>query len=194
MAAAGVLVLLTSGLLAACGGSSKPAAKPSPSPTTPSASATTTPAPVAAACPLTGLPPAADQKVDRAALAVKIDNVDAARPQAGLNQADVVIEETVEGGLTRLMAIFQCSSTDSVGPIRSVRTSDADLLRLLNGAVFGFSGANPRALAPVAATSKAVLISYGAHPGYYHRVYSRDRKSTRLNSSHGLLSRMPSSA
>ena len=158
--------------LAACGHSSKPtAAATSPSA---SASATTAPKPVGVAtCPLTGLPPQPGQKVGRVALAVKIDNINAARPQAGLGHADLVIEETVEGGLTRLFAVFQCDSATSVGPIRSARTSDGDLLRLFNGAVFGFSGANPRAIAPVRATSHAVLIPYDSYPQYYHRDYSR---------------------
>ena len=54
----------------------------------------------------------------RPALAVKIDNVTRAHPQAGLNQADVVYEELVEGGVTRLVAVFQSTSVDVVGPVR----------------------------------------------------------------------------
>jgi hypothetical protein len=144
-----------------------------PTTTTTATDVSPSPSPAAATCPLTGLPPRPGQNVHRVALALKIDNVDAARPQAGLDHADVVIEETVEGGLTRLMAIFQCGAAATVGPIRSARTSDGDLLRLLDGAVFGFSGANPRALAPVAATSRAVLISYDNLPQYFHRASSR---------------------
>jgi hypothetical protein len=120
-------------------------------------------------CPLTGLPPREGQKINRVALAVKIDNTDVARPQAGLDRADIVIEETVEGGLTRLMAIFQCDSADNIGPIRSARTSDGDLLRLLDGAVFGYSGANPRAIAPVRTNSHAVLIAFDDSPQYFRR-------------------------
>ena len=64
----------------------------------------------------------------RPALAFKIDNVGAARPQSGINQADVVYEELVEAGLTRLIAIFQTESPSVVGPIRSARTSDPILI------------------------------------------------------------------
>ena len=106
-------------------------------------------------------------------LAVKIDNVDVGRPQAGIDRADIVIEETVEGGLTRLFTVFQCDSAPSIGPVRSARTSDAALLRLFGRAVFAFSGANPRALEPVKATSHALLLSFDANPNLYHRDSSR---------------------
>jgi hypothetical protein len=182
------LLAVSASTLAACGGGSKPVAAPS-SPT-PTPTATTAPAApaVVATCPLTGVPPTKGQKIQRVALAVKIDNVDVARPQTGLDHADIVVEETVEGGLTRLFAVFQCDSAPLIGPIRSARTSDGDLLRLLNGAVFGFSGANPRALAPVAATSKAVLISYDALPAYYHRDYSRPAPHNVYSSTQSILS------
>ena len=106
-------------------------------------------------------------------LAVKIDNVDVGRPQAGVDRADIVIEETVEGGLTRLFTVFQCDSAPSIGPVRSARTSDAALLRLFGRAVFAFSGANPKALRPVKATSHALLLSFDANPSLYHRDNSR---------------------
>lgn len=124
-------------------------------------------------CPLTGLPQGKGEHAGRPALAVKIDNIAPALPQAGINNADVVLEELVEGGLTRLMAIFQCQSAGSVGPIRSARISDADILALLHSSVLGFSGANPKDLPPIRANSGAVLISQATYPGTYHRDYSR---------------------
>lgn len=168
---AGALILVL-GLVAGCGGGHKPAPAASPS-ATPTPTPTATVAPVVKTCPLTGRPPAKGQNVNRVALAVKIDNVDVARPQAGLDHADVVIEETVEGGLTRLMAIFQCDSTSTVGPIRSARTSDGDLLRLLGGAVLGYSGSNTSVGASLAAHSGAVLISWDHTPQYFHVDPSR---------------------
>jgi hypothetical protein len=170
--AAALMALIGSALASCSGGSSTPTATDSPTPTP---SVTTTTVPVAVkTCPLTGLPPKEGQRIGRVALAVKIDNVGDARPQAGLDYADLVIEETVEGGLTRLFAVFQCDKTSNVGPIRSARTSDGDMLRLLRGgAVFGYSGANPRAIAPVRATSKAELIPYDSYPQYFHRDGSR---------------------
>ena len=74
--------------------------------TTTVAPTTTTAKPVPLA-PLTGLPQSDIAYVRRPAVVVKIDNVDAARPQTGINQSDIVYEEMVEGGLTRLAAIFQ---------------------------------------------------------------------------------------
>ena len=161
---AAALAALTLSSLVACGGGSSGGgeAKPTSSPPPPKR------------CPLTGQLPSGGQDVDRVALAVKIDNVDVGRPQAGLDRADLVIEETVEGGLTRLFVVFQCDKASSVGPIRSARTTDAALLRLLDGAVFGYSGANPKAIKPVAATSHAVLLSYDDNPTLYHRDNSRE--------------------
>jgi len=62
------------------------------------------------------------------ALAVKVDNYPDARPQAGLNRADIVFEEPVEGGITRYAAIFQCKDADMVGPVRSARNIDIGIL------------------------------------------------------------------
>lgn len=79
----------------------------------------------------------------RPVLAVKIDNVTQARPQTGINQADVVFEELVEGDLTRLVGLFHSTGSDPVGPIRSVRTSDVHILANLNRPLLGNSGGNP---------------------------------------------------
>src|SRR5512143_549383 len=71
--------------------------------------------------PLTGLPVrAGDPAAARPALLVKVDNAFEARPQAGIDKADVVYEELVEGGITRLAAVFQSSDPGEVGPVRSV--------------------------------------------------------------------------
>ncbi len=90
---------------------------------------------------LTGLP--ADATVtSRPILAVKIDNYGPARPQWGLEQADAIIEENVEG-ITRFVALFHTSLPDVVGPVRSARIGDLDLLSAMNRPVFAYSGANP---------------------------------------------------
>lgn len=124
-------------------------------------------------CPLTGKPATGSEDVKRPALAVKIDNVSDALPQAGVNNADVVVEELVEGGLTRLMAIYQCQKAAVVGPIRSARITDADLLALLHGSVLGYSGANPKDMPPIREHSDSALISYDAQPQYFHLDSSR---------------------
>ncbi len=90
---------------------------------------------------LTGLP--ADATVtDRPILAVKIDNYGVARPQWALEQADAIIEENVEG-ITRFVALFHTNLPEFVGPVRSARIGDLDLLSAMNRPVFAYSGANP---------------------------------------------------
>ena len=72
-------------------------------------------------------------------MVVKIDNVDA-EPQSGLNQGDIVYEEIVEGRATRFAAVFNSKESNPVGPIRSGRTQDINLLGNLNDPVFVWSG------------------------------------------------------
>lgn len=90
---------------------------------------TTTTRPAAALCPLTGAPvPGGGAVPKRPALAIKVDNYPAARPQSGLNKADIVFEEPVEGAITRYVAVFQCQQGGLVGPIRSARNIDIGIL------------------------------------------------------------------
>lgn len=96
--------------------------------------------PVAAAGtqPLTGLPGAVP---GRPAAVVKIDNSPAARPQAGIDVADLVVEEEVEGGITRFAAVFH-STNAIVGPVRSGRTTDIGVISGLGRPLLLYSGAN----------------------------------------------------
>ena len=112
----------------------------------------------------------------RPALMVKVDNVGGAVPQAGLNAADLVVEEPVEGGLTRFIAIFQSRDPGTVGPIRSARPFDAEVSRMLGGGgILLFSGASPHEIAPVKALSHATLIAddWNTAPGVFHRDQNR---------------------
>jgi hypothetical protein len=77
----------------------------------------------------------------RSALAVKIDNSRAARPHTGLNEADIVYVEQVEGGLSRLMAVYAQQLPKVIGPVRSARETDLELLRQFDRPVLAFSGA-----------------------------------------------------
>ena len=116
-----------------------------------------------------GLP---GNEIRRPALAVKIDNVSVARPQEGINQADVVYEELVEAGLTRLIAVFQTTGARSVGPIRSARTSDPPLLEGFDRPLFAYSGANRGTRGAVAA-SELTDVGYDAASSLYWRSTSR---------------------
>jgi hypothetical protein len=71
-----------------------------------------------------------------------VDNAPVARPQSGLDAADVVYEEIVEGGATRFLAVFHSTDAELVGPVRSVRPSDPDILAAFGG-LFGYSGGIP---------------------------------------------------
>jgi len=99
----------------------------------------TTPNPAPALAPLTGLPALSPSMATRPAVIVKIDNDAAAWPQSGIDQADVVYEEVVEGGITRYLAVFESQDADVVGPVRSVRETDADIVRPIGG-LFAYSG------------------------------------------------------
>ena len=121
---------------------------------------------------LTGLP--TFNIPSRPALVVKIDNVVSALPQAGINQADIVWEEVVEGGFTRLAAVFHSEAPTVVGPIRSMRTSDIDLLEQLNSPLFANSGGNRITVRLVAESD---LINIGA--ANFARSYYRDTSRSR---------------
>ncbi len=92
--------------------------------------------------PLTGLP-AVDGTVERPALVVKIGNNDSkSLPHIGLEAADVVYEVHIENGVTRFLAVFQSEVPALVGPVRSARSSDIDLIGNLNRPSFAYWGSN----------------------------------------------------
>jgi hypothetical protein len=141
---------------------------------------TTTPA--VPGYPLTGLPITDPAAATRVALAVKIDNHPASFPQTGLNKADIVFEENVES-LTRFAAVFHSQGSDPVGPIRSGRTQDIDILKSFSQPLFAWSGGNYR-VTKVVNASDMVNVGYSASRGkggYYrektmkapHNLYAK---------------------
>ena len=129
--------------------------------------------PLVGVAALTGLP--ADASVTgRPILAVKIDNYGPARPQYALEQADATIEENVEG-ITRFVALFHTNLPDVVGPVRSARIGDLDLLSAMNRPVFAYSGANPGVTDWIGSAARsAVLVDYTAlHNPCYFRTADR---------------------
>jgi hypothetical protein len=145
----GALVLLSGLVATACGSGGSKGQLGEPTIITTSTSTTVAPTTTAVPgkpAPLTGVPAADPAVFARPALAVKIDNIDAggcesARPQFGLSHADVVYEILVEG-ITRFMAVFQSDIPETVGPVRSARSSDVDLLAGLGSPLFAWSGNN----------------------------------------------------
>ena len=92
-------------------------------------------------------------------LVVKVDDTNSARPQIGLEDADVVYIEQVEGGLTRLAAIFSSVIPTRIGPVRSARISDIDILSQYGRVAFAYSGAQRKLLPVIAAAN---LLNLGA--------------------------------
>lgn len=113
--------------------------------------------------PLTGLPITDQAAAARVALVAKIDNHPGARPQTGLNKADIVFEENVES-LTRFAAVFQSQGSDPVGPLRSGRTQDIDILASFNKPLFAWSGGNYLVTKAINA-SDMVNVGYSASRG-----------------------------
>jgi hypothetical protein len=130
--------------------------------TVPSVETTTTTTIPPAVWPLTGLPGADVPRAALPALVVKIDNHPRARPQVGLVQADVVFEEIVEG-ITRFFAVFHSTVADPVGPVRSARTTDIDLLRQLQRPLFAWSGANNGTIKALREADVATDVGYAFH-------------------------------
>jgi hypothetical protein len=114
--------------------------------------------------PFTGEP----VKELRPVLAVKIDNIVQARPQTGLQSADLMYVIPVEGGLTRFMAVYSSHVPRVIGPVRSARQSDLDILRQFGRPAFAWSGATPH-LVPF--IERAPLVDlYALLVGGYYRV------------------------
>ena len=103
-------------------------------------------------------------------LVVKIDDTRAAHPQAGLEDADLVYIEQVEGGLTRLAAVFSSKIPAVIGPVRSARISDIEILEQFGRVAFAYSGAQKKLLPVIAAAN---LENLGAQR-QSRDIYSND--------------------
>ncbi len=122
-----------------------------------------TPAPPPPTCLLTGKPAPGGEVPRRPVLAVKVENSADAYPLAGLQTADVVYEELVEGGITRFMALYQCKEAKKVGPVRSARTTDAKvLIQYGPHPVIAYSGGQ---LAVVNDVERSGLVSFDEGSG-----------------------------
>jgi Protein of unknown function (DUF3048) N-terminal domain/Protein of unknown function (DUF3048) C-terminal domain len=125
-------------------------------PSAPGATTSTT-APSYPIAPLTGLPDPGGSALARPALTVKVENTPDALPQYGIDQADVVYEEIVNGGITRLAAVFNSHAPAKIGPVRSVRPTDASVVWPLGG-IFAYSGGAPYAVTAIGQVPHLKLI------------------------------------
>ena len=192
-------VLAVAGLaglvLAACSNSPRPLHT---SPSTSTTTTSTTAAPVVVpTCPLTGTPvPGGGPVPQRPALAVKIDNYPAARPQSGMDKADVIFEEPVEGAITRYVAVFQCQDAPLVGPIRSARNIDIGILGQLGTPLLAHVGGIDPVLANIEASPlvNVDLMDYGSletHPAGRVAPYDTYSTTAQLWSTHPTLTTPP---
>jgi hypothetical protein len=158
----GALVIVGGVVFALTRSDATESAVPEPTTTT-----TTTTLPV---WPLTGVPDAKASGPAHPAVVVKIDNSPDSRPQTGINEADIVYELLVEG-ITRYALVFHSNMVDPVGPVRSARSSDIDLVADLSTPLFSWSGGNPGVVGEVRnAERKGILIDASqdaASPAYY---------------------------
>ena len=143
-------------------------------PTTTTTTSTVPPPP----WPLTGVPAAASV-IDgaRPAVVVKVDNSPEARPQLGVAQADIVYELLVEG-ITRFALVFHSEIPDPVGPVRSARSSDVDLVADLSTPLFAWSGGNAGVVGEIRQAEREGLLtnaSWDSAPSAYFR--SADRRA-----------------
>ena len=118
---------------------------------------------------LTGLP-----GTNGALLAVKIDDTKDAHPQIGIAEADVVYVEQVESGLTRLLALYSSNYPVEIGPVRSARISDIDLLAQYGRVAFAYSGSQSK-MRPVLAAANLNSLSAERNPP---SIFSRDETRT----------------
>lgn len=169
-----VLVVLAA--LTACSSSkAEPAAEPAPPTRVIAEADTTAPPPPPPTWPLTGLPLDDPAAAAHPAVVVKIDNSAEARPQTGINQADVVYELLVEG-ITRFALVYHSEQADPVGPVRSARTSDIHLLANLRKPLLVWSGGNHGVTEQVLAAEAdgwLVNLSHDAVNDAYWRDTSR---------------------
>ena len=158
--------VLACGALVACSGGARHA---SPPPAPAPAGTTASPSPTAPATnPFTG----GTRGLNNPVLAVKIDNTHAAHPQLGLRSADVVYVEQVEGGVTRIMAVFSSKMPARVGPVRSARISDLHILPQYGHPALAYSGVQSK-MKPEVRRSPVYDVSPDHAGGAYYRAGGR---------------------
>lgn len=127
--------------------------------------------PVPPRWPFTGEDAPSTSAISKRPMSIKIENSSAARPQIGLNSADVVYETVVEGGITRFNCIFHSKIPDVVGPVRSARLSDQWIVPQYDGLLY-FSGRS-QSVGSVLAKHKIPDLEHGRIPKAYFRVSDR---------------------
>jgi len=188
--------VLTATVLAACGGGEEAVPTTAAAPeTTEAAVATTvvvetattistamepivtsTTVPDVLRMPLTGEPvDDASEIPDRPAIAVKMPVDRSAQPWSGLNEADIVFETIINGGVTRFITVFHSQDADPVSPVRSGRAQDIDIISMFREPLVGWSGGNPSVTREMRRADEElnVLIDLNAVRGHSDLYYRR---------------------
>ena len=118
-----------------------PPPEPEPTPSDPPVAAETDPKPEPEPLVCLGGRRPDEVRLKRPAVAVKVENAPVAWPVSGLEKAEIVYEELVEGGVTRFMAIYHCTDAPKVGPVRSARVVDPAIMKPFTR-ILGAAGAN----------------------------------------------------
>lgn len=113
---------------------------------------------------ITGLP-MTKGRPDNPVFVVKIENTDGGEPQINLDRADLVIEELVEGGLTRLAAFYYSTLPSKVGHVRSLRSTDIGIATPVNGQLVASGGASG-AVGQVKRAGIRLFSEDGGSPGF----------------------------
>ena len=137
----------------------------------------------AGASPLSGLPGGAGRPV----VMVKLDNTGPARPHTGLREADLVYVEEVEWGVTRLAAMYNSNIPKVVGPVRSARISDLEILEQFERPGLVYSGAND-AMVRLIRRSNSASLSPSEKSGYFYRDKSKEVPNNQMLKLRGMLS------
>lgn len=144
-------------------------------------------------CPLTGLRPPGGTVPRRELVAVKVGNNPTARPQSGLEDADIVYDTLAEGGITRYIAVFQCHDAPEVGPIRSVRWDDWHILYAFGHAALSFVGGVIPNQDQIAALKWICNLNDFVQPQLYHQDPYRVRPDATYSPTITLYSACPPS-
>lgn len=177
-------------LLAACTAETpRPSATAKPTATEKAWVSTYTPPPATELAPLRGTN-VAPGTLDHPSLAVKIDNHNAARPQIALERADIIFEELVEGGLTRYVGIWHSDIPPLIGPVRSIRPMDPDIITPFGGIV-AYSGGQPRFVKAMEATPVVNAVFDYDRSGLFYRLNTKTSPHNVVVKARTLIGRYP---
>lgn len=166
------MVLTVSLGASACSSGAEPKRSTGERPSSSSSPSTTTAQPTKSKAPRVSTLSGLKGRKDRPLIAVKIDNTAPAHPQAGVSKADVVYIEQVEGGVTRLAAVYSSRYPTYVGPVRSARITDIELLKQYGKVGLIYSGAQRR-LRDNLRRADLGLVSFDDNSTGYRRVLTR---------------------